>query len=124
MTHQVKDRRRDPRVTVWSPVSISTEDGPIEAQLRNLSLAGVGCTSRQDLAEMTKVAVVLELPVDPANAEDRLRMDLQGVVVRCRPLRRGAARRKYELAIYFPELSEEQREQLTTFIQKRSQFAD
>ena len=121
MDINTKDRRRQERVTVWSPIRLETEDGPVEATLRNLSLAGVCCTARSDYAEMTRLKVSIELPLDPQDPKERLQLDVEGVVVRCRPQRRGSARRRFELAIYFPDLKQKDRDMLETFVRCRSQ---
>src|SRR5688572_9338953 len=40
-----KDRRHGERVTLWSPVQITADDGSAPAALKNLSVAGLCCTT-------------------------------------------------------------------------------
>jgi hypothetical protein len=76
---------------------------------RDLSLGGLYCTSTADFPEMTRLAVTLMLPEGP--------LGLEAVVVR-RKERDGVAtgRPRYELALFFHALTDDQRERLAAFL--------
>jgi hypothetical protein len=117
-THR-KDRRASERVTVRSPLVLSAEEGAEPARLRNLSVAGIACTTARRYAEMTKLKISLELaPADPEGG-GRVCLEVTGAVVRCRALRHGTGNRRYELAVYFTDLSEPARLQLAEIVRSR-----
>ena len=95
----------------------------VEASLRNLSLAGVACTTQVPFEEMAELAITLELPDPEDTARAPELVHARGAVVRCQPARRGTARRRYELALYFTELEPESRTRLDSFIRRRTPAA-
>jgi hypothetical protein len=114
----LKDRRRGERVTLWSPVELSAEDGSAPAALRNLSVAGLCCTTSRKFPELALVKIRLDLP-GPDEATGRLQLELSGAVVRCIPLRHGTGKRRFEVALYFTELTPKARAQLASLVQAR-----
>ncbi len=81
-------------------------------------MAGVSCTSSTAFEENTRIKVTLDLPPASEDAEP-IRIVTEGAVVRCEPLRRGAARRRYQLGIFFLEMPEEARGHLAAFLRDR-----
>ncbi len=119
MSTKTKDRRRSERVTFWSPVEISAPDGASPAALRNLSVAGLCCTTERPFPELSRVKIALDLTSGDAKDDARLRFELAGAVVRCQPVRHGTGKRRFELALYFIELSEKARISLVDLIRSR-----
>ncbi len=110
MTKTLIERRTYPRLAL--SVEIETEPSGSPGQLarmttRDLSMGGLYCTSTADFPEMTRLAVRLML-AEP--------LEVEAVVVRRRPLPSSGAPR-FELALYFPWLSEEQRRRLGRFLE-------
>jgi hypothetical protein len=68
---------------------------------------------------MTQLMVRLELPPLESVEEEGPVLELLGAVVRCQPHRRGSARRRFEVAIYFTDLSDQARQSLEKFIRER-----
>jgi hypothetical protein len=116
-----KDRRTSDRVTPDRPLALQLTDEGVDATLRNISLAGVSCHCSVPFEEMTEMLVSLSLPPLPG-AEDPGSIEARGAVVRCRPMRHGTARRRYEVAIYFTELGDESRKTLQAFLEARLDF--
>ena len=117
MSSKVQDRRRDPRVTTWSPLTISQNGQPVQANLRNLSIAGLACTTLKTLTPQSELEIELQLP----EGSRRSKLLVQGVVVRCEPLQRPTPRKKFEVAIYFPGLPHRDREALQSFLDSRTE---
>ena len=114
-----KDRRHGERVTLWSPVQITADDGSAPAALKNLSVAGLCCTTSRAFPELALVKIALDLPTQD-DAGERLRLELSGAVVRCIPLRHGTGKRRFEVALYFTELTPKARAQLASLVQTRA----
>ncbi len=114
----IGERRRKPRVTIWSKITLEAPEGALDASLRNLSLAGLSCTTSTPFAEMTRLQVTLDLP-EPRNMGPASRVQLSGAVVRCVPMRRGNARRRYEVGVFFDQMDEAVQGKLTAFLRSR-----
>ncbi len=114
------DRRRNPRVTVWSPLTLQGPEGSVPATLRNLSLAGVSCITEQPFEEMTKMQVDLELPSVVDGKTSRNTVSIEAAVVRCEATPTSGPRRKYDVALFFPDLSDANREALENFLESRA----
>lgn len=113
-----KDRRHSNRVTSERPLTLQLSEDRVDATLRNISLAGVSCHCSVPFPEMSEVQIHMTLP--PLPGEESLgTLEAVGAVVRCHPMRHGTARRRYEVAIYFTELSAADRETLQKFVHTR-----
>jgi len=121
MSTRTKDRRQSRRVTARSSLVIETPEGAVPASLKNVSMAGIACTTRQAFSEMADLQVRLELPALPGEEKERRTIEARCAVVRCQPLRRGNARRRFDLALYFTELDEPTKTTLAEFIRTRLQ---
>jgi hypothetical protein len=78
----------------------------------DLSLGGLYCTSTSRFAEMTRLSVRLALP----SQEDEPPLDLEAVVVRQQPLQSSTGNSRYELALFFTEMTDPQRERLARYL--------
>jgi hypothetical protein len=115
-----KDRRSSERVTLWSPVELAGPEGAAPAALKNLSVAGICCTTSRAFPELSLVKVMLDLPSPAAEARsERTRLELTGAVVRCVPLRHGTGKRRFEVALYFTELTARARQSLADLVRRR-----
>src|SRR5262249_28776386 len=117
-TVQTKDRRGGERVTFHSPLTLTAPDGAEPAKLRNLSVAGIACTTSCAYHEMTRVKITLDLEPEKTGAAG-FRLEVTGAVVRCRPLRHGTGQRRYEVALYFTDLGDAAREKLAELVRSR-----
>ena len=112
-----KDRRTSERVTLWSSVKLTAQDGSAPAALKNLSVAGLCCTTGRVFPELSLLKIELDLPA--GGTDSRVRLELSGAVVRCEALRHGTGKRRYELALYFTDLSPKARESLAGLVRQR-----
>ncbi len=109
-----KEKRRSPRVAADLKLYLDAEGEMVEMQLANLSLGGAYCYSPRAIEPMTKIEVVLELPVE--NGVQPVRTE--AVVVRA--VRESACEGKdvpsYHLALWFQGMSEEHRSHLMRYL--------
>jgi hypothetical protein len=114
-----KDRRRSERVTLWSPVQLVAPDGAAPAALKNLSVAGLCCTTSRVFPELSLVKIQLDLPSGEDPGAEHVRLELSGAVVRCEPLRHGTGKRRFEVALYFTDLTPKARQSLSDLVRQR-----
>ena len=81
----------------------------------NLSLGGLYCTSPVGYDEMTRLAVRLMLPSESAPGRTDP-LDIEAVVVRRRELQSSTRDQRYELALFFPAITDDQRCRLERFL--------
>lgn len=88
----------------------------------NLSMGGVYCTSSDDFPEMTRLGVRMALPPNGNPGAQRPHsLEVEAVVVRRKQLPSptgGDAR--FELALYFTSITDEQKEMLSNYLQATS----
>jgi hypothetical protein len=88
----------------------------------NLSMGGVYCTSSNDFPEMTRLGVRMALPPNGSQgARESLSLDVEAIVVRKRslPSPTGGDPR-FELALFFTNINEEQKQMLSNYLQATS----
>ncbi len=106
------ERRSAPRISVGVPIFVTDDTTPYAAEADNLSASGVCCTVAHFVPPMTKLELRFELPSGHA-------IRCGGVVVRSQPSVLGADRAVYQLAIFFTELSNDDRSAIGRFVQQR-----
>ncbi len=83
------------------------------ALLRDISENGLACTSPQAIPEMTLVGLDFTLP----GATEK--HQVKGAVVRCEPLKKQAdGARRWDLAVYFTEITPVTRAALKNYVAK------
>ena len=104
-----RERRRWPRAKADWPISLDLPEGRYEARVRDISRAGVCFFLDRSLSIMTRLAIELELP-----GEDSRRIRAEGVVVRSEKISEFLDH--YEIAVFMPELSEEDKTAIGGFV--------
>jgi hypothetical protein len=107
-----RERRAHPRIACEGSLTLQLDDGAYRARLRDVSRAGICFYLDRPVAEMTVLAVRIELPARGAHAACRI--DGRGVVVRCLPISKGVEH--YEIAVFLNDLVDSQRETLDRFV--------
>lgn len=121
MTKSTTERRVHTRHDRTFEVQGTNDSGSVTARMvaSNLSLGGVYCTSDSDFPEMTRVAVRMMLPGQPSNGDTSEVVDAEAVVVRRRELpssiHDGA---RFELALFFTDITNEQRDLLRSYLER------
>lgn len=104
------ERRRAVRALANFPVRLSKRPEVEPALLRDISEIGLACVSPESIDEMTLVGLDFSLP---GAAEVH---HVKGAVVRCEPMPK--TRNKFDLAIYFTEITPVTRAALRNYIGK------
>lgn len=107
-----RERRQAPRVTEQVPVAITEAGTELRTETKNLSGLGVYCTVNRFIAPMTKLALRLELP----NQRHPVMVQCTGVVVRAEPAVAHAERGVYHVAIFFTEMTDQDRAAIAQFV--------
>lgn len=112
------ERRQHPRVDVDLPLRLTFENHTVETRIRNLSNSGIRFRAPAALPLLSRVQIALELPMSGSGSGGALA--ITGVVVRCEPSEGGTGPRGgdtiYDTAIYFEDLSDGARAQLSQFV--------
>ena len=103
------ERRKHPRKTVDWPVTLRLAEGEFEARLRDISRAGVCFYLDRRVPEMTILKMDLALPALKGRV-----VRAGGVVVRCQAV--SPHLDHYEVAMFFNDISDDDREALTRMV--------
>ena len=106
------ERRGAPRVLHRVPLAIVGDGTVLQAETVNLSSSGAYCTVDQFLPPMTKLELEFELPDGSRHA----RVRCTGAVVRAEPVVATPERGRYNIAIFFTDLSERDRSAISRFV--------
>jgi hypothetical protein len=108
------ERRRQPRIRVHLPLKLTIQDRTVTTRIEDLSCSGIRFRTPAPLPLLTRVQIALELPHSGGGGEDAS-MAITGVVVRCDRAETAEAS-PYDTAIYFEDLSDRARGQLSQFV--------
>ena len=107
-----RERRAHPRAVCDGSLTLQLDEGAYPARLRDVSRAGISFYLDRPVAEMTVLAVRIELPA--RGGAEAIRIDGRGVVVRCLAISKSVDH--YEIAVFLNELLDSQRESLDRFV--------
>ena len=111
----MRERRRAPRIAERVVLAITDAGTELTTESHNLSTAGVYCTLDRFLAPMSKVQLHFALP----NGRGSSKVRCTGVVVRVEPVITSASRGRFNVAVFFTELSDRNRSAITRFVRQR-----
>jgi hypothetical protein len=113
------DRRQSPRFNVHVPLSLSISGAEqtetVNATAANVSMNGVYCTVNCYLPLFDKILITFVLPEESEDSY-HLVSQCEGVVVRIDPEEETPGCSEYQVALYFNNLSESERDLLQTII--------
>ena len=114
----VTEKRRERRLKVRLPISISYPDSPpIYAQTENISRLGTYAGIEQEIPLGVHLDIVIEIPAYSNDSSLTGNVRCRGDVFRCSLTREVEARRIYGLGIFFTDFfSEEDRNKLSKYI--------
>jgi hypothetical protein len=111
--HQQSERRRAKRAVAAFPVRLEGQGAEAPAILRDISEIGMACSAPQAIAEMTLVGLDFMLPGQSETHR------VKGAVVRCEPLpKAGKEAARFDLAVYFTEMTPVTRAALRNYVAK------
>ncbi|MDP1853743.1 MAG: PilZ domain-containing protein [Candidatus Omnitrophota bacterium] len=108
-----EERRRSIRVESILPLRLKTPDFDIVTSTRNISSVGAYCQTDKYVAPMTKLDITLILNHGYAQGSN-----VTGTKVKCRGVvvRTEQNENKYNLAVFFNDISESEKEKINKFI--------
>lgn len=109
------ERRKFPRVCETIPCQIGLGTSSLPAVTQNISCAGALCVLSQSIPLMTKLDIALMLPA-VSSALSPERIHCVGVVVRVESAIDPGGERSFLIAIYFSEISPENRRRIAEFV--------
>ena len=117
---QKSERRKYPRVKDQDvAIKLSGEGFTTVSQSLDISASGVCCKVDRHLPVMTKVEVVLVVP-SKSRSSSHTTLDIEGVVVREQPVKKGGKIQQYDVAIFFTSLTPKERDLLINYIEKKA----
>lgn len=119
----MKERRRAPRIHAKLAMEIKLgSGGSASASSINVSANGIYFTSDSYIEPLTKLEITLLLPrTDPRDRADR-EVECEGVVVRTDPDKPVQDTSRYDIACYFTDIAERDKETLESYILQQMSF--
>jgi c-di-GMP-binding flagellar brake protein YcgR len=112
----LKERRRYPRVYFNLPIKVSDSGFDVVTETRNISGNGAYCSINKEIEPMTKLKVILLVPIIKAGRKILKKICCKGVVVRKEHVRENG-QNSYNIGIFFYEIKESDRRALLSYIE-------
>jgi PilZ domain-containing protein len=113
------ERRASARVPARLAMEITLGGGRARAETLNVSANGVYFASATFIPLLTKLRITLDLPEDETTSSQ---VTCDGVVVRTEPEVETAGEDDYQVACYFTDISDPDRERLESYILRHVPF--
>ena len=116
----LEERRKFPRVKDEGlSLKLRLDDFDSITHTMNISSSGVYCKLDKELPLMSRVRLMLMIP-DPAREGALKDLEVDGVVVRQHPVTMDGVIKHYDVAIFFEDLSEKDKETIAAYIKRKS----
>jgi len=119
----MKEKRKFQRVAEALPIKLSGLDADVLTETKNISASGAYCSVDKPIPEMTKLNIVLLVPMKNGRIKNVRKINCKGIVVR-RQVISDALPRPYNIGIYFSDIKERDRKALVSYITKTCQRID
>ncbi len=111
----MKEKRQCPRVEKILPIKLSVSDFDVLTETNNISASGAYFPVDKPLELMSKLNVVLLIPLKRNRGKTIEKINCVGVIVRCE-ISAESTKHPYRAAMYFSDLSDRDRKILRTFV--------
>ena len=111
----MKEKRQCPRVEKILPIKLSVSDFDVLTETTNISASGTYFPVGKPLELMTKLRVVLLIPITKNRSKTIKKINCTGVIVRCE-IASETKKYPYQAAMYFSDLSDRDRKILRIFV--------
>ena len=111
----MRERRKFPRLVKNLPIKLSDDEFDVLTETKNISASGAYCPVSKPLAVMTKLNVILLIPVKKSKGKVIKKINCGGVVVRQEHVKDNG-KYAYRVGIYFSDLKESDRKILSSYI--------
>ena len=109
------ERRKYPRIEKTLSIKLSDREFDILTETKNISANGAYCSVSKPLDLMTKLNIVLLIPIRKSNNRTIKKIICCGVVVRCEYITENG-KYPYHIAIFFNDLKDSERKALRSYI--------
>lgn len=109
------ERRKSPRVEKILPIKLSGNESDILTETHNISASGAYFSLERSLELMTKLNVVLLIPIKKNKTKTIQKINCTGVVVRCE-IADTEAKLPYQAAMYFSDIKDRDKKILHLYI--------
>jgi len=118
------EKRRHPRVKDEG-ISLKVRSGDVDIITKSLdiSASGVYCKVEKEIPVMSRIKVILILPLSPKDRQDAresAKIETEGVVVRGHPVIVDGKIEHYDIAVFFDNISAKQKECLLEYVGKKT----
>ena len=111
----MKENRQCPRVEKILPIKLSASDFDVLTETTNISASGAYFPAGKPMELMTKLNVILLIPITKNRNKTIKKISCTGVIVRCE-IAEESTQHPYQAAMYFSDLSDHDRKILQTFV--------
>ena len=112
MINPIPERRRHPRFEGNIPLKTSSDEFDVVTETRNLSATGAFCRVNQNFNLMTKIKVLLLLPIKKGSKTVTKKVSCKGIVVRVEKQPNGDS----NLAIFFNDICPKDANCITDYV--------
>jgi len=109
-----QERRRHLRIKKNLPLKISTGDFDIVTETENISCVGAYCKTDKYLVPMTKLKVLILLPVHSRKSIVNKKVECEGVVVRTESSQNR--NHQYKIAIFFNDIKNKDIKKISDYV--------
>jgi hypothetical protein len=113
MSNQASERRQYPRANKQLALKIVSEGCDFVTQTENISCVGTYCCIDKNIPVMTKLSLLLLLPIRSKNRNVTSKIQCKGVVVRSDSAPEPG---KFNIAVFFNEISERNKTKISQYI--------
>jgi len=115
-----KEKRKHPRTKQSISFKIKIDDSTIATESIDLSCIGAYCQVDKYIPSMTNLRIVIALPCE--DQEDGVEyIECNGVVVRVKRISSNNGGNTHNIAIFFNEIEESEKEKIANFIENHSE---
>lgn len=111
----MQERRKSPRVNKTLPLKLSDNESDVLTETKNISASGAYCTINKPLEIMTKLNVIILVPLKKNKNKIIRKINCSGVVVR-NVYTDDNSKYPYKVAIYFNDLKSQDKRILQSYI--------
>jgi hypothetical protein len=110
--NNLNERRRFPRAKKQLALKIKAEGFDFVTQTENVSCIGAYCSVNKHIPIMTRLSLILLLPMRSGEKNTTAKIQCKGVVVRSESLPDG----RHNIAIFFNEINERNKDKIAQYI--------
>ena len=111
----MKEKRKCPRVEKTLPIKLSISDFDVLTETKNISVSGTYFPVNRSLELMSRLNVVLLIPIKKNRNKVIKKVCCTGIVVRCE-IAEEDTKHPYRAAMYFSDLKERDKKLLRVFV--------